>query len=473
MRRDLFAFIALALGLTVASVSPAADYAPRECKAGDRVAEQNFLKNLPQSSVPGSERLDDFIDAVWFLASLQVLDTLDVNYGGLVEGEGYVLGGIAQTDNTSESIWAFSRYYEITKDPSILPYLDRSWIYVNNFPAYAEEGSSYPRTGYYRTYNCAWALLAGLKYEQVLDDVTHVAYVDSCANYLAAHTLNLEGTGDFYDRVNPPVLGFAAGSLRRYGTAKSDSLWLEKAWRRGSRVKGWIEADPTILHTEVWAMSGGVAMWGALKSYFDEFPAEESAWVSTYAPSMSTLAQPGSDENAWNAWYALGSYGLFESTAESTWRATHAGLADLLLSYDTDDDGGIPANSSTPDSLDQSWVTAYLMYCGLEKLLEEAVDAPAPEFGAGLELAAPRPNPAAGRSWLAFTLPRAAAISLEIVDVAGRRVRTLRRGPHAAGPHQAVWDGRDERGGLAASGVYFARLHAGNTLRVQRLVRLR
>jgi hypothetical protein len=59
---------------------------------------------------------------------------------------------------------------------------------VNNHPAYDEEGGDLAGTGYYRTYNCGWALRAGQKYEDVFSDLTHEAYVDSCANYRPATT---------------------------------------------------------------------------------------------------------------------------------------------------------------------------------------------------------------------------------------------------------------------------------------------
>jgi len=42
--------------------------------------------------------------------------------------------------------------------------------------------------------------------------------------------------------------------------------------------------------------------------------------------------------------------------------------------------------------------------------------------------------------------------------VTGRLVRTLVDGPRPAGRHAVIWDGRDERGGDAGSGVYFSRL---------------
>jgi flagellar hook assembly protein FlgD len=45
-----------------------------------------------------------------------------------------------------------------------------------------------------------------------------------------------------------------------------------------------------------------------------------------------------------------------------------------------------------------------------------------------------------------------------VYDAAGRRVRSLFRGRGARGEHALSWDGRDDWGQTAASGVYFVRL---------------
>ena len=85
----------------------------------------------------------------------------------------------------------------------------------------------------------------------------------------------------------------------------------------------------------------------------------------------------------------------------------------------------------------------------------------------------PRPNPARNVSTIPFTLDRAAATSVRIVDVTGRVVRTLASRSLPAGAHSESWDGRDQRGRLAASGVYFAVVRAGDRELRTRLALLR
>ncbi|MDM7917126.1 MAG: FlgD immunoglobulin-like domain containing protein [Candidatus Eisenbacteria bacterium] len=69
----------------------------------------------------------------------------------------------------------------------------------------------------------------------------------------------------------------------------------------------------------------------------------------------------------------------------------------------------------------------------------------------------------AGRTGLEvlFALDQAGDASLEIYDVAGRRVRALPLRGLAAGAGSALWDGLDAAGRTMPSAVYFVRLQAG------------
>ncbi|MFN8548776.1 MAG: CehA/McbA family metallohydrolase [Candidatus Eisenbacteria bacterium] len=79
-----------------------------------------------------------------------------------------------------------------------------------------------------------------------------------------------------------------------------------------------------------------------------------------------------------------------------------------------------------------------------------------------LELHAPVPNPTAGATDIAFSLPRGAGfVRLSLFDAGGRRVRDLIDGALPAGDHHVTWDGRLDGRGSAGPGIYFARLDAG------------
>jgi flagellar basal-body rod modification protein FlgD len=82
-------------------------------------------------------------------------------------------------------------------------------------------------------------------------------------------------------------------------------------------------------------------------------------------------------------------------------------------------------------------------------------------------------NPSFASTQIVFTLPDAAArLTLEVHDLAGRRVRTLYAGPAEAGERRAEWNGRREDGRRVPPGIYFAHLRVGNDVRSLRLVRL-
>jgi len=85
-----------------------------------------------------------------------------------------------------------------------------------------------------------------------------------------------------------------------------------------------------------------------------------------------------------------------------------------------------------------------------------AVGPPPVNHTTRLEQNAPNPlNPATA---ITFSLPRAQVVTLRIIDLRGRVVRTLVNGERSQGTNTVVWDGRDEQGSLAASGTYMYRL---------------
>ena len=70
------------------------------------------------------------------------------------------------------------------------------------------------------------------------------------------------------------------------------------------------------------------------------------------------------------------------------------------------------------------------------------------------------PNPFNPTTTIGFSLPRTGPVKLQVFDVRGRLVRTLLDEARSAGTYEVKWDGRDEGGRRAASGVYLYRLDA-------------
>ena len=85
----------------------------------------------------------------------------------------------------------------------------------------------------------------------------------------------------------------------------------------------------------------------------------------------------------------------------------------------------------------------------------------------------PLTNPSYGETKIRLDLPVSGVVSLEVYDVAGRRVRTLLSDRKlASGPHRIVWDGIDEAGRNTPAGIYWIRLKAGGKRQSLSIVRM-
>jgi hypothetical protein len=72
------------------------------------------------------------------------------------------------------------------------------------------------------------------------------------------------------------------------------------------------------------------------------------------------------------------------------------------------------------------------------------------------------PNPFNAQTSLSITVPAAGRIEADIVDVRGRTVRTLLKGPVEPGTHRLTWDTRNESGDLVPTGMYVCRVRFDN-----------
>ncbi len=84
------------------------------------------------------------------------------------------------------------------------------------------------------------------------------------------------------------------------------------------------------------------------------------------------------------------------------------------------------------------------------------------------------PNPFNPKTTITFAMPRAGHVDLKVFNVRGQLVKTLVDGVRPAGAGQvAVWDGTDDRGSAAASGVYFYEVRAGGEVRIGKMTLLK
>jgi hypothetical protein len=83
------------------------------------------------------------------------------------------------------------------------------------------------------------------------------------------------------------------------------------------------------------------------------------------------------------------------------------------------------------------------------------------------------PNPFNPTTTIEYALPSRGHVRLRVYDVNGARVRTLVDGVESGGSHRVTWDGRDDSGMRAASGVYLLRIDAAGTTTTRKMTLLK
>jgi len=72
------------------------------------------------------------------------------------------------------------------------------------------------------------------------------------------------------------------------------------------------------------------------------------------------------------------------------------------------------------------------------------------------------PNPFNPATTIEYTVPTRSYVTIEIFNLLGQKVRTLIDETKPAGSYEAIWNGTDDNGKPAASGVYLYRYRAGD-----------
>ena len=84
------------------------------------------------------------------------------------------------------------------------------------------------------------------------------------------------------------------------------------------------------------------------------------------------------------------------------------------------------------------------------------------------------PNPSNPETWIPFELAAQVDVSISIYDLRGQLIRrfylgNLPAGKYIARSKAAYWDGRNENGEKAASGVYVYRLRADDFIAIRKM----
>ncbi len=111
---------------------------------------------------------------------------------------------------------------------------------------------------------------------------------------------------------------------------------------------------------------------------------------------------------------------------------------------------------------------------GLNLLVtDHGASAVGPGMPAATRLIGNSPNPFNPRTVISFDLARSGPVRMDIYDLKGRRVRQLANRNYEAGRHEIVWDGRDNRGGETASGLYFFRMSTEDEVQTHKMLLVR
>jgi flagellar hook assembly protein FlgD len=83
------------------------------------------------------------------------------------------------------------------------------------------------------------------------------------------------------------------------------------------------------------------------------------------------------------------------------------------------------------------------------------------------------PNPFNAQTQILYDLPYDAFVRLDIFDLTGQRIRSIVAGHQPAGTFRTSWDGTDDQGHKAGTGIYMIRLRAGVYRQVRKMLMLR
>lgn len=95
------------------------------------------------------------------------------------------------------------------------------------------------------------------------------------------------------------------------------------------------------------------------------------------------------------------------------------------------------------------------------------------QFVHQFELMQNYPNPFNPTTEITFSIPKFQPVSLKVYDLLGREVRTLVNEQRHAGTHHVTWNGRNNFGQPAASGVYFYKLESGGMVKSMKMMLLK
>lgn len=160
----------------------------------------------------------------------------------------------------------------------------------------------------------------------------------------------------------------------------------------------------------------------------------------------------------------------FSDDGGSTWQPIATDLEESVLEYNwtvpsiATDSGQVKViqdNATGPDYTDASGNFTINVSTGIKKpnnLPDKFMAYPA------------YPNPFNPTTTIRYDLFKSARVSLKIYNIVGQEIITLADGIQSPGRRTVVWNGKNERDQVVASGVYFYRLQVDNLVRTNKIL---
>ena len=80
------------------------------------------------------------------------------------------------------------------------------------------------------------------------------------------------------------------------------------------------------------------------------------------------------------------------------------------------------------------------------------------------------PNPFNPSTTISYSLSNDTHVNIEIYNMKGQKVKTIKNEQQSAGDHIVVWNGKDDNGKHTASGVYFYKMRAGKFTQTKKMI---
>jgi len=288
------------------------------------------------------------------------------------------------------------------------------------------------------------------------DDSTWTIYDSGGYYYVTTLAIDEEGN-KWIGTLRRGVIRFDGTSWIEYNTANSGLI--------GNEVRS-IQFD-----------SQGNVWFGTNKglSKFDGIRwTNYDAWNSGLPFNSVTALYIDSEDNIWVAtrardpykWRGFGGVSVFNGTNWRTYDIWNSGVASNWVRKIAEDLQG------------NMWFIHWFRGISvLKKSTSEAKQKPqVADVPKGFQLLQNYPNPFNSSTTIPYQIPSRVSdspIKLRIFNTRGQLVKTLVEGVREAGSHSVVWDGRDERGRVVSSGVYFYRLRAGELVRTRKMLLIR